>query len=155
MLRYSLFYYFSVDSLRDKEVVSALRTMLLPRSEVMVSFNPSPSALQVAEPLLDAPETLSYIQPMKAALYFDGAEGFGDWRIQISSKAEKHLRAAKRADSKLFDIIVKKIRELSKGHFSDDNQKRLNGPKTGVPVFEAKMTRDTRLVVAPQSPFII
>jgi hypothetical protein len=38
-------------------------------------------------------------------------------------------------------------RELSNGHFSDDNQKRLNGPDTDIPIFEAKMTRDLRLVV--------
>lgn len=42
-------------------------------------------------------------------------------------------------------------RELSKGHFSDDNQKRLNGPDIDIPVFEAKMTRDSRLVVWPTS----
>jgi hypothetical protein len=33
------------------------------------------------------------------------------------------------------------------GHFSDDNQKRLNGSSTDIPIFEAKMTRDLRLVV--------
>jgi hypothetical protein len=38
-------------------------------------------------------------------------------------------------------------RELSKGHFSADNHKRLNGCSTDVPIFEAKMTRDLRLVV--------
>jgi hypothetical protein len=39
-------------------------------------------------------------------------------------------------------------RELSNGHFSDDNQKRLNGPNTEIPIYEAKMTRDLRLVVS-------
>lgn len=40
-------------------------------------------------------------------------------------------------------------RELSNGHFSADNQKRLNGPSSAdVPVFEAKMSRDLRLVVS-------
>lgn len=38
-------------------------------------------------------------------------------------------------------------RELSHGHFSDDNQKRLIGADIPVPIFEAKMTRDSRLVV--------
>lgn len=36
---------------------------------------------------------------------------------------------------------------MSNGHFSDDNQKKLTGKDVGVPIFEAKMTRDTRLVV--------
>ena len=40
-------------------------------------------------------------------------------------------------------------RELSNGHFSADNQKRLNGTSAeDVPVFEAKMSRDLRLVVS-------
>ena len=38
-------------------------------------------------------------------------------------------------------------RQLSQGHFSNDNQKPLTGPKTKLPVYEAKMTGDTRLVV--------
>lgn len=39
-------------------------------------------------------------------------------------------------------------RELSNGHFSDDNQKMLsNSSDLGIPVFEAKMTRDKRLLV--------
>jgi hypothetical protein len=38
-------------------------------------------------------------------------------------------------------------RELSNGHFSDDNQKRLNGTDSSIPIYEAKMTRDSRLVV--------
>lgn len=38
------------------------------------------------------------------------------------------------------------IRQLSNGHFSDENQKRLNS-SSGVPIFEAKMQRDLRLVV--------
>lgn len=37
-------------------------------------------------------------------------------------------------------------RELSWGFFSDDNQKKLTGPRTEIPVFEAKMEGDTRLV---------
>lgn len=39
-------------------------------------------------------------------------------------------------------------RELSHGHFSYDNQKKLTGAKTIIPVYEAKMTGDTRLVVS-------
>ncbi|KAG1777307.1 hypothetical protein EV702DRAFT_1102293 [Suillus placidus] len=86
------------------------------------------------------------VQPMKAALYFDNADGFGEWRILISTEAYKNLREFRRADEKIFKIIVKKIKQLSNGHFSDDNHKRLNGPDAGIPIHEAKMTRDLRLV---------
>jgi len=110
------------------------------------------------------PPAYPIVQPMKAALYFDSAVGFGEWRILLSTQ---NLREARRTDAKLFKIIVKKIkfallcfglytmifmadfyRGLSNGHFSDDNQKRLNGPSVEVPIYEAKMTRDQRLVVS-------
>lgn len=39
-------------------------------------------------------------------------------------------------------------RELSHGFFSYDNHEQLSGPKTGIPVFEAKLGSDTRLVYA-------
>jgi hypothetical protein len=43
-------------------------------------------------------------------------------------------------------ILSNGARELSNGQFSDDNQKKLTGHDTeGVPIFEAKMTRDLRL----------
>ena len=38
-------------------------------------------------------------------------------------------------------------RQLSLGHFSRDNQKSLTGPKTALPIYEARMTGDTRIVV--------
>ncbi|KAI0061021.1 P-loop containing nucleoside triphosphate hydrolase protein [Artomyces pyxidatus] len=92
------------------------------------------------------PAAYPLVLPMKAALYFESADGFGEWRILISGRADRNLREAKKKDANTFRIILKKIKELSNGHFSDDNQKRLTGPGTVVPIFEAKMTRDLRLV---------
>lgn len=103
---------------------------------------------------------------MKAALYFDSAVGFGDWRLLLSTRATRDLREARRADATLFKMIVKKMkfvmrhleylklrksdcffRELSNGNFSDDNHKRLNGSPSGIAIYEAKVTGDQRLVV--------
>ncbi|KAF5377115.1 hypothetical protein D9757_008781 [Collybiopsis confluens] len=92
------------------------------------------------------PAAFPKIQPMKSALYFDSVEGFGEWSIFISQKAEAEIRSRHRKDQHSFDIIVKKIKELSNGHFSPDNQKRLSGPSSEVPIFEAKMTADLRLI---------
>ena len=47
----------------------------------------------------------------------------------------------------LTPTILFLCRELSNGHLSDDNHKRLNGQDTEIPIYEAKMTRDTRLIV--------
>ncbi|KZV73052.1 hypothetical protein PENSPDRAFT_325053 [Peniophora sp. CONT] len=51
-----------------------------------------------------------------------------------------------RRDAKMYAIFVKKLRELSLGFFSQDNQKHFTDRNTAVPIFEAKMTRDTRLI---------
>ncbi|TFK38653.1 hypothetical protein BDQ12DRAFT_630422 [Crucibulum laeve] len=114
----------------------------LPANNEVPSNAQSEAALETVDN-----STGQIIQPPKSAVHFDNVEGFGKWRILISSRADGDLRDARRRDKKTFLIIVKKIRELSNGHFSDDNQKRLNaGSTSGIPIFEAKMTRDSRLV---------
>ncbi|KAI0757657.1 hypothetical protein C8Q80DRAFT_1092486 [Daedaleopsis nitida] len=79
-------------------------------------------------------------------LYFASAAGFGPWRLSISTRAGRDLRRARNEDAKRFDIILKKIRDLSNGYFTKDNHKMLSGGKIDVPIYEAKMTRDSRLV---------
>ena len=54
--------------------------------------------------------TFSIIQPMKDALYFDDIEGFGEWSILLSTRAQKDLRDVKRADGAVFRIVMKKIK---------------------------------------------
>ncbi|KAG8979593.1 hypothetical protein FRB93_010040 [Tulasnella sp. JGI-2019a] len=88
------------------------------------------------------------IRPMRAAQYFEGQGAeLGDWPIYISTRAFRHLRQLNGGDAAVLDIVKKKIKELSHGHFSDSNQKVLVGNGNGeVPIFEAKMSRDLRLV---------
>ncbi|KAF9493953.1 hypothetical protein BDN71DRAFT_1027051 [Pleurotus eryngii] len=94
----------------------------------------------------ELPVAIPKVQPLKSALQFENVEGFGNWRVLISGRADGDLREARKKDRESFRIIMKKIRELSRGHFSEDNQKRLTGAGPEVPIFEAKMTRDSRLV---------
>ena len=47
---------------------------------------------------------------MKAALYFENANGFGDWRIIIGTDATKKLRELANGDKKKCAIVVKKIK---------------------------------------------
>ncbi|KAI9462690.1 hypothetical protein HD554DRAFT_2175805 [Boletus coccyginus] len=111
-----------------------------------------PSAAQESkvidsEAVKPKPSAYPKVQPMKAALYFENADGFGEWRIIIGTDATKKLRELAKGDRKKCAIVVKKIKELSNGHFSDENQKRLNGStSSAIPIFEAKMQRDLRLV---------
>ncbi|KAM5530410.1 hypothetical protein V8D89_015921 [Ganoderma adspersum] len=94
----------------------------------------------------DATESgaFSPVRPKKVALLFNSFEGFGEWPLKFTSPAARDLRQAR--DGKMFGIFVKKLQELSRGHFSEDNQKRLTGVQVYIPVYEAKMTGDTRLL---------
>ncbi|KAF8439470.1 hypothetical protein L210DRAFT_3480852 [Boletus edulis BED1] len=105
----------------------------------------APQETQVPEVVGQRPSAYPKVQPMKAALYFENADGFGEWRIIIGTDATRKLRELATGDRKKCAIVVKKIKQLSNGHFSDENQKRLNG-SSEVPIFEAKMQRDLRLV---------
>ncbi|RXW14819.1 hypothetical protein EST38_g11042 [Candolleomyces aberdarensis] len=148
VLKWTLSRYLGI--LQEPEIYSAIQNMVV----VLVSANreersqqPGNGSVSEEAPADTTPAAYPCVQPMTAALYFESASVFGDWRILISKRANRDLRDARRSDAKFFQIVMKKIIELSNGHFSDDNQKRLNGPNVGLPVFEAKMTRDTRLVV--------
>ncbi|KIK41852.1 hypothetical protein CY34DRAFT_84670 [Suillus luteus UH-Slu-Lm8-n1] len=137
---------FYLSLLRRTELVGDIKALLFPNMEE--SAKDVAPEISFPEDTESSTEQSAYpmVQPMKAALYFDNANGFGEWRILISTEAYKHLREHRRADKKIFKIIYKKIKLLSHGQFSADNHKRLNGPDAGIPVFEAKMTKDLRLV---------
>jgi hypothetical protein len=64
----------------------------------------------VAGPDQSRSSAFPMIQPMKAALYFDDVDGFGEWSILLSSRAQKDLREYKRADGAIFRIIMKKMK---------------------------------------------
>ena len=62
----------------------------------------------------EIPAAYPFIQPMKAAFHFDSVEGFGEWRILISTRADRNLRESKKKNPKLFAIILKKIKYVSR-----------------------------------------
>ncbi|KAG2360020.1 hypothetical protein BDR07DRAFT_1487588 [Suillus spraguei] len=123
---------FYLSLLRRTELVGDIKALLFPNAEE--SANDVAPEVSFPEDVESSTEQSAYpmVQPMKAALYFDNANGFGEWRILISTEAYKHLREHRRADKKIFKIIYKKIKHLSHGQFSADNHKRLNGPDAGI-----------------------
>ncbi|KAI0735956.1 P-loop containing nucleoside triphosphate hydrolase protein [Earliella scabrosa] len=140
-----------LDIHRNSALADAFKTAYLPPVVPETHDLPTQQAPEEDSPveLTHAPEqkgAYPFVQPIKAALYFDSARGFGQWRILISNGAAQDLRQARRKDPTTFGIIVNKIKALSNGHFSDDNQKKLTGTETEVPIYEAKMTSNTRLV---------
>ena len=52
------------------------------------------------------------VLPMKAALYFDNAVGFGEWRLLMSTRATQDLRHARRTNKGTFKIIVSKLKSV-------------------------------------------
>lgn len=144
---------FYLATLQDSEVAATIQRGFIP-VEATGDTPPADTIKERRQPILhadgevgiDTPAAFPMVQPMKAALYFDSALGFGEWRILISTRADRDLRESRRKDAHFFKIVIKKIKELSNGHFSADNQKRLNGINTEIPIYEAKMTRDSRLV---------
>ncbi|KAF7795229.1 hypothetical protein EIP86_006379 [Pleurotus ostreatoroseus] len=67
----------------------------------------------IANECSEIPAAYPFIQPMKAAFHFDSVEGFGEWRILISTRADRNLRESKKKNPKLFAIILKKIKCVS------------------------------------------
>ncbi|THH29327.1 hypothetical protein EUX98_g4868 [Antrodiella citrinella] len=106
------------------------------------------STAEIISPVPSEGSVYPQVQPLQAALHFDTVDGFGDWNIHITGRAESDLRFFRRRDPKLFDIVLKKIKELSHGQFSRDNHKQLDlaGSDIQIPIYEAKMTGDSRLV---------
>lgn len=86
------------------------------------------------------------ISPTKAKVLFDSPEGWGPWHMSLSQNAMKDLRGFYRADKSVYDIIQKKMKELSDGFFSQSNQKHLAGGPADKAILEAKLTSDLRLV---------
>ena len=56
------------------------------------------------------PSRESIIRPIKAVLHFENIEGFGEWRILLSTKAQKYLRDVRRGKGTTFETVVKKIK---------------------------------------------
>ena len=69
--------------------------------------NPSDETIEMSE---DVTTVYPQVQPLRAALYFDSAKGFGQWRIWISSRAIRNLRETRKKDPNLFRITLKKLK---------------------------------------------
>ncbi|KAF8885252.1 hypothetical protein CPB84DRAFT_1788531 [Gymnopilus junonius] len=135
--------------IRSPEISAIIQESFLQPAELESVSGPVLSA-EISPPetpvTMDVPDLFPFVQPMKSAVYFDSPQGFGEWRILVSTRADKNLREHHKKSRGTFEIIVNKIKDLSRGHFSPDNHKRLSGPNTEIPIFEAKMTSDLRLI---------
>ncbi|KZP15183.1 P-loop containing nucleoside triphosphate hydrolase protein [Athelia psychrophila] len=139
------------DVLQDASLAHIFKTEYFSQVQITSSGGkPAEVGLTVEEPQSTGTSVLhsAYpaVQPKKAAVLSERAAGFGDWCLLLSARATKDLRELRWNDQALLKIILKRMRELSNGNFSRDNQKRLNQSSSEVPIYEAK-TRDLRLIV--------
>ena len=100
---------------RLESLTNAFKRIYIPLSAVEAavkgpSTNLADSSDQTIEASDEIPAAYPQVQPMKAALYFDNADGFGQWRILISGRADRNLREARKKDTNLFRITLKKIK---------------------------------------------
>jgi hypothetical protein len=99
---------------RLESLTNAFKRNYIPFSAVEVAVKgPSANLADLSDQTIEAeeiPAAYPQVQPMKAALYFDNADGFGQWRILISGRADRNLREARRKDTNLFRITLKKIK---------------------------------------------
>jgi hypothetical protein len=101
--------------LRLESLTNVFKINYIPLSAVEVAVKgPSANLADLSDQAIEAPEEIPaaypQVQPMKAALYFDNADGFGQWRILISGRADRNLREARKKDTNLFRITLKKIK---------------------------------------------
>ncbi|KAI6096326.1 hypothetical protein EDD16DRAFT_1720000 [Pisolithus croceorrhizus] len=101
---------------------------------------------------------------LEATLATADIDLFGEWTILMASSATKDLFQLRRHDAKMAECVLKKIRQvsphfigegvshlyifrqLSRGQFSGNNHKMLHGPSHGIPIYQAEITSNLRLV---------
>ncbi|KAG2048327.1 hypothetical protein BDR06DRAFT_976091 [Suillus hirtellus] len=102
---------FYLSLLRRTELAGDIKALLLPNvDESAKDVAPEVSSTEDVESPTTRPNAYQMVQFMKAVLYFENADGFGEWRILISTQAYKKLREFCRADKKIFKIIFKQIK---------------------------------------------
>ena len=75
-----------------------------------------------SEGRIDQPQNSAFpmVQPMKAALYFDDIDGFGEWSVLLSTRTQKDMREIRRKDGTMFRIIMQKMKwDLALNHDDD------------------------------------
>lgn len=84
---------------------------------------------------------------LEATLAASDIDRFGEWTILMASSATKDLLQLRRRDAKMTECVLKRIRQLSRGNFSGNNLRALHRPSHGIPIYQAEVLSNLRLVV--------
>ncbi|CAE6406297.1 unnamed protein product [Rhizoctonia solani] len=69
----------------------------------------------------------------------------GRWPVVIAGRARGELRVLA-SDTSTFDIVRKKLRELSYGQFTTNNQLAVRGSIHYIPIYRARLSNDLRII---------
>ncbi|KAI5997138.1 hypothetical protein EDD15DRAFT_2162997 [Pisolithus albus] len=83
---------------------------------------------------------------LEATLAASDIDRFGEWTILMASNATKDLLQLRRRDAKMAECVLKRIGQLSRGNFSGNNSRALHGPSHGIPIYQAEVLSNLRLV---------
>ncbi|CAE7084985.1 unnamed protein product [Rhizoctonia solani] len=73
------------------------------------------------------------------------ASSLGRWPVVLAGRARGELRVLA-GDKNTFDIVRKKLRELSYGQFTADNQRVVHGSQQYIPIYRARLSSDLRII---------
>ncbi|CAE6539337.1 unnamed protein product, partial [Rhizoctonia solani] len=73
------------------------------------------------------------------------ASTLGRWPVVLSSRAWGEYRILAE-DKNTFDIVRKKLRELSHGQFTTDNYLPVRGSTQYIPIYRARLSNDLRII---------
>ncbi|KAI6141022.1 hypothetical protein BKA82DRAFT_2657321 [Pisolithus tinctorius] len=92
------------------------------------------------------PLAYTEVPHLEATLAVADIDQFGEWAILMASSATRDLFQLRRRDAKMAECVLKKIRQLSRGQFSGNNHKAFHGPSHGIPIYQAEVLSNLRLV---------
>ncbi|KAF8665118.1 hypothetical protein AX16_000585 [Volvariella volvacea WC 439] len=71
--------------------------------------------------------------------HFAAVQGFGQWRLLVSTQAEQDLRTMFQKESKSFQEVMEKLKQLSHGFFSEHDRRVLYGANISVPIYQVRV----------------
>lgn len=92
------------------------------------------------------PPTYTPTPHLEATLAASDIDRFGELTILMASSATKDLLQLRRHDTKMTECVLKRFRQLSRGNFSGNNLRSLHRPSHGIPIYQAEVLSNLRLV---------
>ncbi|KAH9985770.1 hypothetical protein BJV77DRAFT_1031292 [Russula vinacea] len=128
-------------SLANPDVARLVRSSYIRENVLRGNLSISDEKVAIASAIGLSPSLTSTLDSIRADLYFESAVGFGKWRMLCS---EPFLRDLTRDGAQSVPVL-KRLKELSLGYFSETNQQRLTR-KSPIDIYRAILPGSVSLV---------